>query len=404
MATERREIAVVGGGLAGTATALAFADRGFDTVLIAPKSTPDARSTALLGDSVAFLANLGVIDRLGAKAAPLAVMRLIDDTRHLFRAPVVEFRASEIGLASFGYNVLNSDLQAALNAGVAEAQRLEVRETAARGFTIDGDRAVVTLQDGGSYRVGLVVAADGRRSPMREAAGIGVRQWIYPQSAIVFNFRHRIDHHSVSTEFHTRAGPFTQVPLPGRRSSLVWVEEPNLAELYVDLKLDRLARTVEDKMHSILGSVEIEEPIQRFPLSGASVDRMTGERLALVGEAGHAFPPIGAQGLNLGLRDCEAIVRLASESRGDPGQRTTLSRYEAARRADVRSRTLGVDLLNRSLLADFLPTQLTRTVGLAAMRSVPLLRQFAMREGLSPGAGLTGVPRSIREGIGRNDP
>lgn len=389
--------------MAGTATALAFADRGFDTVLIAPKSTPDARSTALLGDSVAFLANLGVIDRLGAKAAPLAVMRLIDDTRHLFRAPVVEFRASEIGLASFGYNVLNSDLQAALNAGVAEAQRLEIRETAARGFTIDGDRAVVTLQDGGSYRVGLVVAADGRRSPMREAAGIGVRQWIYPQSAIVFNFRHRIDHHCVSTEFHTRAGPFTQVPLPGRRSSLVWVEEPNLAELYVDLKLDRLARTVEDKMHSILGSVEIEEPIQRFPLSGASVDRMTGERLALVGEAGHAFPPIGAQGLNLGLRDCEAIVRFASESRGDPGQRTTLSRYEVARRVDVRSRTVGVDLLNRSLLADFLPTQLARTVGLAAMRSVPLLRQFAMREGLSPGAGLTGVPRSIREGIGRND-
>lgn len=403
MATERREIAVVGGGLAGTATALAFAAAGFDTVLIAPKSTPDARSTALLGDSVAFLASLGVMDRLGAKAAPLAVMRLIDDTHRLFRAPVVEFRASEIGLASFGYNVLNADLQAALSDGVAEAPKLEIRETTARSFTIEGDRAVVTLDDGGIYGVDLVVAADGRRSPMREAAGIGVRQWTYPQSAIVFNFRHRIDHHSVSTEFHTRAGPFTQVPLPGRRSSLVWVEEPELAELYVDLKPDRLARMVEDKMHSILGSVEIEEPIQRFPLSGASVDRMTGERLALVGEAGHAFPPIGAQGLNLGLRDCEAIVRFATESRDDAGRWATLSRYEAARRADVRSRTVGVDLLNRSLLADFLPTQLARTVGLAAMRSIPLLRQFAMREGLSPGAGLTGIPRSIREGIGRND-
>ncbi len=404
MATERREIAVVGGGLTGTATALAFAAAGFDTVLLAPKSMPDGRSTALLGDSVAFLASLGVMDRVGAKATPLEVMRLIDDTKRLFRAPVVEFRASEIGLASFGYNVLNADLQAALSERVAEATKLEVRETAARGFTIEGDRAVVTLEDGGFYCVDLVVAADGRRSPMREAAGIGFRQWTYPQSAIVFNFRHRIDHHSVSTEFHTRAGPFTQVPLPGRRSSLGWVEQPELADLHVELKPDRLARMVEDKMHSILGTVEIEEPIQRFPLSGASVDRMTGERLALVGEAGHAFPPIGAQGLNLGLRDCEAIVRFATESRDDPGRRATLSRYEAARRADVRSRTVGVDLLNRSLLADFLPTQIARTVGLAAMRSVPFLRQFAMREGLSPGAGLTGIPRSVREGIGRNDP
>ncbi|MDX1729812.1 MAG: FAD-dependent oxidoreductase, partial [Aurantimonas coralicida] len=275
---ERREIAVIGGGLAGTATALALARAGFDTVLVAPDAPADRRSTALIGRSVAFLSDLGIFETLGSKAEPLAVMRLIDDTRRLLRAPTVEFRASEIGLSAFGYNVLNSDLLAALQAQAADAPQLERRDTVARSYRIEGERAVVELADGGSLAVDLVVAADGRRSPMREAAGIGLREWSYPQSAIVLNFGHRIDHRSISTEFHTRSGPFTQVPLPGRHSSLVWVEEPKLAELYAELALDKLSRMIEDRMQSILGEVTVEEPIQRFPLSGASVDRFTGDR------------------------------------------------------------------------------------------------------------------------------
>jgi len=368
VSVERREIAVVGGGLAGMATALGFATKGFDTVLIAPEAPADSRSQALIGRSVAFLADLGVMEALEDKAAPLAVMRLVDDTGSLLRAPTVEFRASEIGLSAFGYNVLNADLGEVLRERAANAAKLELKQAKATGMESGEAKAIVTLDDGSRYAVDLVVAADGRRSPLRESAGIRSRQWSYPQTAIVFNFRHAVDHRSVSTEFHTAAGPLTQVPLPGRRSSLVWVEEPKLAELYVDLRPEKLAETLAEKLHWILGTVEVEEPIQRFPLGGASVDRLTSDRLALVGEAAHAFPPIGAQGLNLGLRDGEAIVRLAADSRDDPGRRVTLLRYEAARRADVRSRTLGVDLLNRSLLAGFLPTQLARSAGLGAMR------------------------------------
>ncbi|MCO6402803.1 UbiH/UbiF family hydroxylase [Aurantimonas endophytica] len=404
VSSKRREIVVVGGGLAGTATAIGFAAAGFDTALIAPEAAPDQRSTALIGRSVAFLDEIGVMEELGNAAEALVVMRLIDDTGRLLRAPTVEFNAAEIGLDAFGYNVLNADLHAALQRRAAALDRLEIVEDRAVGLSTTTDHALVELADGGHYAADLVVAADGRGSPMREAAGIGVRRWTYPQSAIVLNFDHAVPHGSVSTEFHTRSGPFTQVPLPGRRSSLVWVEEPRLADLYVDLPADRLARIVEEKLHSILGAVDIEMPIQRFPLSGASVARLTGERLALVGEAGHAFPPIGAQGLNLGLRDCEAIIRVARESRDDPGRPSALRRYEAARRGDVRSRTLGVDLLNRSLLADFLPVQLARSAGLAALEAIPFLRQFAMREGVAPGSGLVGLPRTLRERVGRNRP
>lgn len=402
MSSKRREIAVVGGGLAGTATAIGFAAAGFDTVLIAAPTAPDRRSTALIGRSVAFLEEIGLMAELGSAAEALTVMRLVDDTGRFLRGPTVEFKAAEIGLDAFGYNVLNADLHAALHRLATCLDRLEIIDDRAVGLSVTADHALVDLAENGRYAADLVVAADGRGSPMREAAGIAVRRWTYPQSAIVFNFGHSRPHGSVSTEFHTRNGPFTQVPLPGRRSSLVWVEEPRLADLYVELPANRLNRIVEEKLHSILGAVEIEMPIQRFPLSGASVARLTSERLALVGEAGHAFPPIGAQGLNLGLRDCEAIIRIAKENRDDPGRPAALRRYEAARRGDVRSRTLGVDLLNRSLLADFVPVQLARSAGLAALEAVPFLRHFAMREGVAPGSGLVGLPRALRERIGRD--
>ncbi|MBO0906439.1 UbiH/UbiF family hydroxylase [Jiella sonneratiae] len=400
---ERRQIIVVGGGLAGTATALGLASAGFDTLLLAPPAPDDRRTSAILGRSLAFLAELGVVDALGDRQAPLAVMRIVDDLGRLFRAPTVEFRAAEIGLSAFGINALNADLAEALGRCAATLGRLEIRSAAARGLTLSPDRAIVTLDDGAAIGADLVVAADGRRSPMREAAGIGSRQWRYPQTALVTNIAHSRDHASVSTEFHTRTGPFTQVPLPGRASSLVWVEDPKLADLYVDLRPEKLSETIAEKMHWILGEVTIDGPLARYPLGGSRVDRFTAERFALVGEAAHAFPPIGAQGLNLGLRDAEALIRLVSESRDDPGSRLALRRYEAARRGDVLSRTAGVDLLNRSLLVDFLPGQVARSSVLAAMGLVGPLRQFAMREGLVPGAGLVGLPRSVRKWMGGHE-
>lgn len=400
----KREIAVVGGGLAGYATAIGFAMEGFDTVLIAPPPQADGRSTALIGPSVDLLEDLGIFERVRDKTQALCVMRIVDDTGRLLRAPTVTFRSSEIGLDAFGYNVLNADLAEALKVRAAElGDRLTVLDDAAADLDIEEDRVVLTLKGGTTVEACLVVGADGRRSVVREGAGIGLRDWSYPQTALVLNFSHAIDHGSASTEFHTRTGPFTQVPLPGRRSSLVWVESPDKAELLVDVKPERLARIVEEKMHSILGAVEIDGPVQSFRLTGANAIRMSAGRTALVGEAAHVFPPIGAQGLNLGLRDGAAIVAAAATSRDDPGRSQVLSRYEQSRRADVMSRSVGVDLLNRSLLADFLPAQLARTAGLSALSAFSPLRRFAMREGVAPGSGLKGAFGSAWKGVRRDD-
>ncbi|GGD88929.1 2-octaprenyl-6-methoxyphenol hydroxylase [Aureimonas endophytica] len=395
---------MVGGGLAGFSAAIAFAAEGFATALLAPPPGKDHRSTALLGASVGFLDRLGVVGRLGASAQPLATMRIVDDTGRLLRAPTVEFKAGEIGLAAFGYNVLNSELNAALRARAAElAERLTIVESAARSFAVSEDEVRIDFE-GGRVVAALAVAADGRNSLLRREAGIRLRDWHYPQAALVLNFEHDIAHNGVSTEFHTRTGPFTQVPLPGRRSSLVWVERPETAALLVDLKPERLAMTVEEKLHSILGTVRIDGPVQSFPLKGAVAETMTGRRVALIGETAHVFPPIGAQGLNLGLRDAADLARIAATARDDPGRRAVTLRYEAERRQDVLSRTLGVDLLNRSLLAGYLPIQAARSVGLAAMAAFGPLRRFAMREGTVPGAGLFGLPASMREDRGETEP
>ncbi len=402
MSEIKQEIVVVGGGLAGYATAIALADEGFETALVAPtRGETDRRSTALLGSSVAFLDQIGIMSRLRDAAEPLATMRLVDDTRRLLRAPTVEFRAGEIGLDCFGYNVLNERIGDVLAERAGELDtRLRIIDAPAVELRSEDNTATVRLGDGTSIHASLAVGADGRRSVVREGAGIAMREWSYPQRALVMNFEHDLPHQGVSTEFHTRTGPFTQVPLPGGRSSLVWVEEPATADLLVDVDRERLGEMVEEKLHSILGTVRIDGPVQAFPLSGAIATAMSGNRVALVGEAAHVFPPIGAQGLNLGLRDAAELVRAVCDSRDDPGRRSALRRYEARRRADVLSRTAAVDALNRSLLLGFLPVQMGRSLGLSAMAGIAPLRRFLMREGTVPGAGFLGIPDSLRTAFG----
>ncbi|WP_182421907.1 UbiH/UbiF family hydroxylase [Aureimonas sp. ME7] len=400
METSRYEVAVVGGGLTGSIAALAFAEAGFDTLHLAPKASTDGRSTALFGRSLKLLGRLGVLDRLSGLEQPMFAMRLIDDTRRLLRAPPIEFRASEVGLPSFGINALNADLLAAIaQQGSDFSQHLTVVRMALSDIGIQGDRATIETEDGRRFACRLLVGSDGRASKVREKAGITTRSWAYPQTAIVLNFRHERDHHGVSTEFHTPSGPFTQVPLSGHRSSLVWVETPAEAARLVALPADDLGVEIEKRLHSILGKVTIDSKVQTFPLSGSTANRLTADRTALVGEAAHVFPPIGAQGLNLGLRDVDDLIEAAIQNRDDPGGSRMLNAYERSRSVDVRSRSLAVDLLNRSLLTSMLPVQAIRALGLGALGRWPALRHTIMREGVEPGSALRSALSRLRPAL-----
>jgi len=388
------EVAVIGGGPAGLVAVIALATAGVDTVLIAPPAGPDHRTTALLAGSVTALETLGVWPACVAHAAPLRKIRLIDDTQRLIRAPEVLFAAAEIELDAFGHNIENRHLIAALE---ARAAALKLPRIAGAALSIASDPTGVTIRHGkGEVRVKLVIGADGQRSLCRAAAGIGTSRRTYPQTALTLNLAHVRPHDDTSTEFHTASGPFTLVPLPGRRSSLICVLDPAHAGELAAMNDAELSREIERRSHALLGAMKVEPGRGIFPLAVETADAIAGDRIALVGEAAHVVPPIGAQGLNLGLRDGATIAELVAEARRqnfDVGSPAVLKRYNAQRRADVTSRTIVVDLLNRSLLSDFLPAQGARGLSLYLVDRIGPLRRALMREGVAPAAS---QPRLMR--------
>src|SRR5579862_1467439 len=388
------EAAVIGGGPAGLVAAIALATAGIDTLLIAPPAEPDHRTTALLAGSVTALETLGVWPDCVPQAAPLRKIRLVDATQRLIRAPEVLFAAGEIGLDAFGYNIENKHLVAALEARTVE---LKLARIAGAALSMTPDASGITVEyAGGEARVRLVIGADGRRSLCRAAAGIATTQRTYPQTALTLNLAHARPHDDTSTEFHTESGPFTLVPLPGRRSSLVCVLGPAHADELAAMNDAELSAEIERRAHSLLGTMNVEPGRGIFPLAIETADSFARERIALVGEAAHVVPPIGAQGLNLGLRDGATIAELVAEARRqhiDIGAPEVLARYDTQRRADVTSRALAVDLLNRSLLTDFLPAQGARGLSLYLVDRIGPLRRALMREGVAPAAA---QPRLMR--------
>jgi 2-octaprenyl-6-methoxyphenol hydroxylase len=382
------DVVVIGGGPAGLAAAIALAQTGANTALIARRAPyADNRTTALLGGSVDFLQQLDVWPRCSDRAAPLQAMRLVDDTGRLIRAPEVRFSSDEIGLDGFGYNIENRLLIAALEECAAKLAGLRRFDDEAEA--VNPNDAGVAIRTGGGEALSarLVAGADGRQSLCREAAGIDVRRRELNQAALTFNVGHSRPHRNISTEFHTTQGPCVFVPLPGERSSVVWVAAPKEAERLLALSDDELSKAAEARSHSILGRIRVEPGRHLFPLAIEQPSQFAKARIALVGEAAHVIPPIGAQGLNMGLRDAADladIVRDAMAAGEDPGSPEVLKRYGRARRADVFSRTFVIDIANRSLLSDFLPMQSLRAAGLHLIGSIGPLRRLAMREGLAP--------------------
>jgi 2-octaprenyl-6-methoxyphenol hydroxylase len=379
---------VIGGGPAGLTAAIALAETGARTALIARRAPyADNRTTALLGASTDLLERLDVWRRCRDKAAALQTMRLVDDTGRLIRAPEVRFSSDEIGLEQFGYNIDNRSLMVALEERAAELSNLTRFDDEAAGIDPQDADVQIHTNQGQLLSARLVIGADGRQSPSRAAAGIEVRRRDLAQSALTFNISHSRPHQNISTEFHTPQGPCVFVPLPGNRCSVVWVQSTREAERLKALGDDELSDAAEKQSHSIFGRVQVEAGRHVFPLTIESPSQFASHRVALVGESAHVLPPIGAQGLNMGLRDAADIADIAGNAMllgEDPGSPQVLARYQSARRADVASRRVAIDVANRSLLSDFIAVQSLRAAGMHLLGSFGPLRRLAMREGLAP--------------------
>jgi 2-octaprenyl-6-methoxyphenol hydroxylase len=382
------DITVLGGGPVGLLAVLALAGRlpGETRLRIVTGRRPpaeDGRAAALVGRSMTILDELGLGEAFRAEGAPLAAIRIIDATSRLLRAPTTTFRASDAGLESFGVSLMTARIAALLRDRATSEPRIEFVAAEASAVERQSEGWRLTLDGGGAITTDFLVAADGQRSLAREAAGIEVRRWSYPQAALTFAVSHQLDHEDISTEFHTAHGPFTLVPAGERLSTVVWMTAPEQAERLLLLDDAALAREAERTCGSILGKLTLAGGRGAYPMGGLLASRFAGDRIALVGETGHAFPPIGAQGMNLGFRDADTLSAALAEGIAAGDLRRPLDAWDRGRRRDAGLRTAGVDAFNRSLLTNFLPAQAARAIGLAALGAVPPLRRAAMRIGLA---------------------
>ncbi|QHQ35069.1 FAD-dependent monooxygenase [Algicella marina] len=388
------DIVVSGGGVAGLVATAAFVAAGFDVTCVEPSplvvaegdTGADLRSTAFLEPSIEVLRAAGLWARLEGFATDLRVMRLADagGAENSIRQ-VQDFRAEEIGQERFGANLPNWLLRREMVAHLEHlaGARLERGVSVVR-HTGRTAGAIVGLNDGRQVRARLVVAADGRNSQLREAAGIGVRRVSYGQKALVFAVSHPLPHEFVSTEIHRSGGPFTLVPLPDREgvphSSVVWMEMNARAAELMALDSDAFEDALNARACGVLGHLRVATGVGAWPIISQKAERLFGPRLALIAEAAHVIPPIGAQGLNMSLKDI-AVLRDLMVGAGDIGDRALLERYARARAGDIATRIAGVDALNRAAMAEAQGLRDLRNLGLRAMAEGPL-KAAVMKAGL----------------------
>lgn len=399
MARIKTDILVVGGGVAGLCATSAFANAGFKTLCVDPvppittqnAEGADIRSTAFLLPAVELLKNAGLWDRLAEHAAPLRIMRIVDagGDAGIIREQA-DFDAHDIDQDAFGYNLPNWLLRREMVAQIESHPNATLDcPTKVERITPRLNEALVQLSDGHQIAAKLVVAADGRNSLIREQLGIAVKKWRYGQKAVVFNVRCELPHENVSTEIHRTGGPFTLVPLPDQNGihhcAVVWMETGANADMLNKLDEAEFNTALNLRSCGILGHLELVSKRAVWPIIAQRAALLNGPRTALLAEAAHVIPPIGAQGLNMSLADLSALVNLVSKARNsgsDFGAPEILNKYHRARWPDMAARIQGVDILNRAAMAQSQNLRDLRRTGLKTLYGMAPLRKAAMKAGL----------------------
>ncbi len=393
---ETCDILISGGGIAGLTAAAAFGTAGFDVVCVDPappvtgrdEAGADMRSTAMLQPARRVLEAAGVWDGLAEHAAPLQVMRIIDAGGEVAEPRVVKsFDAADISEQPFGWNFPNWLLRRVLVARLDALDCVDFRPGTGTTslFTRTGS-AKVGLTAGGPVTARLVIAADGRGSPMRQAAGIEVSTSRYGQKALAFAVTHPVPHDNVSTEIHRTGGPFTLVPLPDldgmHCSAVVWMDDGPKTMARAAADVEAFEAEMSERSCYQFGPLTLVTPRNVWPIISQQAERLSGQRLALIAEAAHVLPPIGAQGLNMSLADTATLLELAVARPEGLGDAAMLEAYHKARHGDIALRVRGIDLLNRASQASAPLARDARAAGLNALYAMAPVRRMLMQMGL----------------------
>jgi 2-octaprenyl-6-methoxyphenol hydroxylase len=403
--TEAWDLLVVGGGAVGPLLACALADAlgpGGRVGLVDPAplgggpAASDARASALSAGSKRLLEVLGIWSAVAPHAEPVAAVDITDSSLDdLFRPVLASYDNSVEGGEPATYIVENERLRIAVRDGMERRPRIARIRGAAAAWS-PAEQGIVSLADGRSLRAALVVAADGRSSVLREAAGIGVVGRRYPQVGIVTIVAHDKPHRSRAVQHFLPAGPFAILPLKGNRSCVTWTEEESRGRAVLALDDAGFLEDVERRFGYRLGRIELAGPRGAWPLAMHLARALVADRLALVGDAAHLVHPIAGQGLNLGLRDVAALTEVVADAARlglDIGSGVVLARYERWRRTDSAMSAAAFDALNSLFSNDWTLLRTARDAGLRLVDGMPGLKQLLVTEA----AGLTGqVPKLLR--------
>jgi len=398
------DVLIAGGGLVGLTLALGYGRAGL-RVTVVDRVSPavqageahDGRASAIAYGSARVLEGIGLWPLLAGEAEPILDIRVSDGPSRLF----LHYDHRALGSAPLGYIVENLSLRRALVHALADCPAVRILAPAEVVRLEPGPGAVTAvLGDGTRLTAALAVAADGRRSALRQAAGIGATEWAYAQTGIVTSFAHERPHRGVAHERFLPAGPFAVLPLPTRvgvhRSSLVWTERAALAPLMMALDDAAFAAEIARRFGPSLGRITATGRRWAYPLGLLMAERYVAPRLALVGDAAHAIHPIAGQGLNLGLRDVAALLEATVDAHRlglDLADGTALARYQSWRRFDNLVLMAVTDGLNRLFSTDLAPVRWARDLGLGLIDRMPAVKRQLMRHAMGT---LGDLPRLVR--------
>jgi len=381
------DVAIVGGGIVGLSIAIGLAGAGLATALVerTPMATlgspgRDGRGSAVAAGSQRILEGIGVWEFLGCDAEPILEIRVADNSAQGF----LHYDFSDVGDGPLGWIIENERLRGALLQRVL-AEDITIFEGEVDGFRSGPQFSYLKLNGSLDIKARLLVAADGKNSPLRKIAGIPVISWNYPQISIVCTIQHEVSHFGIAQEHFQRGGPFAVLPMTENRASIVWTEEKNVAADILGLSDELFKSSLQNRLGKALGNIQVLSQRWAYPLSLVHATRYTAERFALIGDAAHAIHPIAGQGLNLGLRDVAILAEVIVDAARlglDPGFSNVLDRYQSWRRPDNLLMIGVTDSLNRLFSNDFPPLRLARDAGLSAVNHINPLKRFLMRHAM----------------------
>ena len=402
----RFDLAIAGGGLAGRSLALALArlaPQGFRMALIDAEPVPanggdDARALALTAATRNLLSVLDLWHELAPSTQAIEAIEITDSPLQAqLRPHFLSFDAELKDAGAKAHIVEHGTISRVLADAVTRADAIELfAPDSVTDYAADAFKAVVTLGSGKAIEAALLVAADGKRSRLRERAGIKCVGWSYPQIGIVATVAHERPHHGKAVQHFLPSGPFAMLPLRGNRCSIVWTEEKTRGEAIMALDEAGFLAELTKRFGWRLGEISLAGPRQSFPLDMQIARAFVADRLALIGDAAHVVHPLAGQGLNIGMRDVAALAETVVEATRlglDVGSPATLERYSRWRRFDSAFSAAVMDGLNRLFSNDSAPLRTLRDLGLGLVDRAPPLKRFLVNEA----AGATGtLPRLLR--------